>query len=90
MEAGSVFDQGIPNRHIYYHWDYIMDKATPDLNGYPWTDPSRPCHVEYTRDMCPQSLAYLNRSVALPLTQVMTDRHVTGCIRAVRKVHAAI
>jgi 8-amino-3,8-dideoxy-alpha-D-manno-octulosonate transaminase len=90
MSAGSMFDQGIPDRHIYYHWDYVMKKSTPDLHGYPWKDPSRPCHVEYSQDMCPRSLAILNRSVAIPLTQVMTDRHVESCIRAVRKVHAGM
>lgn len=90
MEAGTMFDEGIPNRHIYYHWDYVMNKRTPDLYGYPWNDPSRPCAVEYSREMCPVSLSYLNRSVAIPLTQVMTDLHVESCIRAVRKVYAAI
>ncbi len=90
MEAGSMFDQGIPDRHIFYHWDYIMNKRTPDLHGYPWKDPSRPCQVEYSKDMCPQSLSYLNRAVAIPLTQVMTDRHVESCIRAVRKVNAGL
>jgi 8-amino-3,8-dideoxy-alpha-D-manno-octulosonate transaminase len=90
MEAGSMFDQGIPDRHIYYHWDYVMKKRTPDLYGYPWNDPSRPCHVEYTPDMCPRSLSYLGRTVVLPLTQVMSDRHVESCIRAVRQVHAGL
>ncbi len=90
MSAGSMFDQGIPDRHIYYHWDYIMKKRTPDLNGYPWNDPARPCQVEYSKDMCPQSLGHLNRAVSMPITQVMTDAHVESCIRAVRKVAAVL
>jgi 8-amino-3,8-dideoxy-alpha-D-manno-octulosonate transaminase len=86
MAAGSIFDSGIPDRHIYYHWDYIMNKRTPDVYGYPWRDPNRPCHVEYAKEMCPRSLHHLNRTVAIPLTQVMTDRHVESCIRAIRRV----
>jgi 8-amino-3,8-dideoxy-alpha-D-manno-octulosonate transaminase len=88
--AGSMFDQGFPDRHIFYHWDYVLNKRTPDAYGYPWRDPSRACSVEYTKDMCPQSLDYLNRAVAFPLTQTMTDAHVDSLIRAIRKVNAGV
>lgn len=89
MRAGSMFDEGIPDRHIYYHWDYVMLKQTADRHGYPWRDPSRPCHVEYTRDMCPRTLSFLGRAVSVPLTQAMTDRHIDGCITAIEKVTRA-
>jgi dTDP-4-amino-4,6-dideoxygalactose transaminase len=88
--AGSMFDQGFPDRHIFYHWDYVLNKRTPDAYGYPWRDPARPCSVEYTKDMCPQSLDWLNRSVAFPLTQTMSDAHVESLIRAIRKVNAGV
>jgi hypothetical protein len=90
MHAGSVFDKGIPDRHIYYHWDYVLKKRTPDRHGLPWSDPVRPCSVEYSPDMCPRSLEWLNRSVMIPLTQKMSDAHVDSCIRAIHKVHAAV
>jgi dTDP-4-amino-4,6-dideoxygalactose transaminase len=86
MEAGSVFDTGIPNRHIYYHWDYVMQQMTPDAYGYPWKDPNRPCQVKYTQDMCPRSLDFLGRLVSIPLTQTMSEAHVASCAKAVRKV----
>jgi 8-amino-3,8-dideoxy-alpha-D-manno-octulosonate transaminase len=86
MAAGSIFDAGIPDRHIYYHWDYVMKQSTPDVYGYPWKDPNRPAQVKYTRDMCPRTLDYLGRTVSCPLTQVMTDRHVDSCIEAITKV----
>lgn len=88
MSAGSVFDEGIPDRHIYYHWTYVMEKRTQDLHGYPWNDPNRPCHTEYSKDMCPRTLDYLGRTVAMPLTQTMTDAHVASCAKAIRKVSA--
>lgn len=90
MSAGSMFDEGIPDRHIYYHWHYVMQKQTADRHGYPWHDPNRPCHVEYSRDMCPQTLDLLGRAVSVPLTFVMSDAHVAGCIAAIRKVTAAM
>ncbi len=86
MEAGSIFDKAIPDRHIYYHWDYILAKGTPDAYGYPWNDPVRPCQVEYSRDMCPRAIAWLDRSVVIPLTQTMTDAHVEDCAKAIAKV----
>lgn len=86
MAAGSIFDKTIPDRHIFYYWDYIMDKRSPDIYGYPWNDPSRPCQVSYSRDMCPQTIAWLNRAVFIPLTQVMTDDHVRDCAKALAKV----
>lgn len=86
MAAGSMFDKGIPDRHIYYHWDYVLNKRTPDLHGVPWKD----AQVGYSRDMCPNTVDFLSRTVGIGLTQVMSDQHVDSCIRAIRKVAAKI
>lgn len=86
VSAGTIFNKGFPDRHVYYHWDYIMEQRTPDAYGYPWKDPSRPCRVKYRREMCPQTIDVLNRAIAIGLTQVMTDAYVGDCIRAIRKV----
>lgn len=88
MNAGSLFDKGIPDRHIYYHWDYIMEQRTPDAYGSPWTDRERPCQVQYHPGMCPQTDDLLARTVSIPFTQVMSDAHVESCIRAVHLVVA--
>ena len=90
MAAGSTFDKGIPDRHIYYHWDYVLEKRSPDMYGHPWTDTARPCLAEYTRDMCPNSVRILGRSVSIPLTQRMSDRHLDSCIQAIRKIMARV
>jgi len=86
MAAGSLFDKGIPDRHIYYHWDYVLEKRSSDPYGHPWTDTVRPCQVTYHADMCPQSIEILGRCVVIPLTQKMSDAHVESCIVALRKV----
>jgi 8-amino-3,8-dideoxy-alpha-D-manno-octulosonate transaminase len=90
MGAGTCFDEGIPDRHIYYHWSYVLQKRSCDRHGHPWRNAAQPCQVEYSRDMCPQSLGYLHRAVAIPLTQVMTDAHVDSCAAAIRKVFPAL
>ena len=86
MSAGSIFDKGFPDRHIYYHWDYILEKRSPDRHGYPWTNPTHSCHIEYDPGMCPKTINYLSCAVAIPLTQTMSDAHVESCARAIRKV----
>jgi 8-amino-3,8-dideoxy-alpha-D-manno-octulosonate transaminase len=86
MSAGSLFDKGIPDRHVYYHWDYIMERRTPDAYGSPWTDRERPCQVDYRPGMCPRTDDLLARTVSIPFTQVMSDVHVDSCIAAVRQV----
>ncbi len=88
MASGSIFDKGFPDRHIYYHWDYIMHKRTPDRYGHPWNDAR--CQVSYAKEMCPQSLDLLNRAVAIPLTQAMSDEHVEDCAKALRKVASVL
>jgi len=88
MSAGSIFDKGIPDRHIYYHWDYVLEKRSPDVYGHPWTDAARPAQVKYNKEMCPRSIDILGRCVVIPLTQVMSDAHVDSCIVALKKVLA--
>lgn len=90
MAAGSLFDKGIPDRHIYYHWDYVMEKRSSDVYGHPWTDAARPAQVKYDKDMCPRSIDILGRCVVLPLTQVMSDAHIESCLVALKKVLARI
>ncbi len=87
MGAGSIFDEGIPDRHIYYHWDYVLEQRTPDHTGYPWRNTPNPCHVKYDRQQCPRSTELLGKTVALSITQRMSDAHVASCAVALRKVH---
>jgi len=75
----------IPARHVYHHWDYILQKRSSDIYGHPWNDAARPCQVEYSKTMCPQSDDYLGRSINIPLTQRMSDAHIDSCIVAINK-----
>ncbi len=86
---GTMFSKQIPDRHVFYHWDYIMEKRTPHLNGFPWKSEDRSCAVEYTREMCPNTTAWLERAVMMPITQVMTDEYVNQVCHAICKVARA-
>lgn len=84
--AGTIFSKQIPNRHIYYHWDYIMGKRTPHTNGFPWSVGGKETNVKYTADMCPRTIDLLERTVVMPITQIMTDSYVDDVVAAIVKV----
>lgn len=82
VNCGTRFSRQIPDRHIYYHWDYIMEKRSPHRNGFPWNG----VEVEYTREMCPRTIAWLERAVIFPITQRMSVPFVEEVCAAIRKV----
>ncbi len=86
IPAGCLYDKGIPDRHVYPYWEYVMEKASWDRNGRPWTSPLHDPERCYTPDMCPKTLDILGRTVMLTISQALEKRHVDWIIQAVRKV----
>lgn len=86
IPAGSMYDDGIPDRHVYCYWEYVMNKWSGDAHGWPWTSPRHDQSRTYRPDMCPRTLDILGRAVILPITQHYEDRHVAWMIEGVRKV----
>lgn len=86
IPAGSMYDQGFPDRHIYRFWEYVMEKASSDTHGRPWTSPLHDQARSYSPDMCPRTLEFLGRTVTISLSQRFEDRHADWIIAAVRKV----
>lgn len=86
VNCGTRFSKEIPDRHVYYFWNYIMEKRTPHRNGFPWTSSDNPCKVHYDRDMCPQTIYWMERAVFFPITQVMSDEYIRQVCAAIRKV----
>lgn len=77
---------GLPDRHIYCYWDYVIEKHSHDASGWPWTSPRYKGNVEYSRDMCPRTLDILDRAVAVHITQRYTEQDADDVARAIRKV----
>ncbi|HET6385842.1 MAG TPA: DegT/DnrJ/EryC1/StrS family aminotransferase [Armatimonadota bacterium] len=87
---GTIYNQGFPDRHIYKHWDYVINKWTSDRTGYPWAPQYYKGSVEYSPDMCPNTLDYLGRAVAISISQAFTDRDADDIIEGIRKVAYAL
>ncbi len=86
IPAGGIYDKNIPDRHIYPHWEYVMEKRSHDRHGRPWTSPLHDSSRAYHPSMCPKTLAVLGRIVVISLTQTFEERHVLWVIEAIRKV----
>jgi dTDP-4-amino-4,6-dideoxygalactose transaminase len=90
LEVATVYNEGFPDRHIYSYWDAILEKRSPHHSGYPWNDPSYKGNVEYSKDMCPQTLSILGRSVRFDFNMNMTADHARLMATALNKVDAAL
>ena len=90
VEVASIYNEGFPDRHIYSYWDGILEKRSPHPSGYPWKDPSYKGSVEYSKDMCPQTLSILSRSLRFDFNMNMEVEHARLMAEALNKVDAAL
>ena len=86
---GTIYNKEIPDRHIYCHWDYVINKWSSDATGYPWAPQYYKGNVEYSRDMCPRTLDYLGRVITINLGQKWTTRDADDVAAGILKVARA-
>src|SRR5262249_11945245 len=86
----TIYNQGIPDRHLYRHWEYVLNKTSLNRAGCPWHCGHYKGSVEYSPDMCPRTLDILSRTVAVGINQRMTAAHSAQIAAAMRKVAAAL
>jgi len=90
VEASSIFNKGVPDWHIYSHWEMIMNKWTATPEGCPYTCPHHEGPIpEYSPDMCPRTLALLERSIHLDIPPQLSDQDCDLITEAIRKVARA-
>jgi len=90
LGAGTAYNEGFPDRHIYYYWDSILDKNSPHPSGYPWKDPAYKGKVKYSRDMCPNTISILSRALRFGFNVNMMEEHARLMAKAINKVDAAL
>lgn len=90
VNAATVYNDGFPDRHIYTYWDSILEKRSHHPSGYPWGDPNYKGNVEYSKNMCPQTLDILGRSIRFDFNMNMTIEHARLMAEALNKVDAAV
>ena len=73
-------------RHVYTNWEPIMEKRGahhPALNPFLMPQ-NQGCRMDYTIDMCPQTLDYLSRAVFISLNPDWDEREVERRVEACR------
>ncbi len=88
--VATIYNDGFPDRHIYSYWDGILEKRSPHPTGYPWKDPAYKGSVEYSKDMCPQTLDLLGKSIRFDFNMNMSVEHAKLMAKALNKVDAAL
>jgi len=86
----GLISGAFPDRHLYMHWDAILNKTGATDRGYPWKDPAYLGNVEYSVDMCPNILDILPRTLKFGINAEMTEQNMIEIADAINKVDARI
>ncbi|TMV44202.1 DegT/DnrJ/EryC1/StrS family aminotransferase [Paenibacillus mesophilus] len=86
---GTIDNKGFADRHIYKNWTYVLEKRGASEQDTPWNCRSYKGNVQYSPDMCPQTLDWLGRAVTIGLHQRMTEEDCDDVIKAIRKTAGA-
>jgi dTDP-4-amino-4,6-dideoxygalactose transaminase len=86
IEAGGVYNQGVPDWHVYHHWKMLMDKMMPTQKGCPFNCPLCEPTPEYAEDDCPQTKEWLSRSVHLDIPPQLSGEDCAQIAEGIRKV----
>lgn len=92
VEAGTIYDRSVPDWHIYTHWKMLMEKMMPSEKGCPFNCPMTPRgkEIEYTEDMCPNTLGWLSRTIHIDIPPQLTDEDCNQIAAATLKVASVL
>ena len=86
VEAGGIYDKGVPDWHMYPHWKMLIDKMMPTAKGCPFNCALSGPVPDYKPDDCPRTMEWLGRSVHLDIPPQLSARDCTQIATAIRKV----
>lgn len=92
VAVGTIHNEGFPDRHIYRYWEYVLNKVPIQKKerACSWYCPHYKGNVSYSQDMCPKTMDYLSRTVAIYINQQMKPSYAKAVVRAVKKVCRAL
>lgn len=90
ISANSVYDKGMPDWHIYRHWEMIHNKWTATHEGCPYTCPFyKGPEPKYSADMLPFTSDLLSKSIQIDIPPQLTERDCDMIAEGIRKVAGA-
>ena len=90
LEVGGIYNQGVPDWHMYHHWKMLHEKMMSSPKGCPFNCPLCAPAPEYKPDDCPNTRAWLGRSVHLDIPPRMGDRECDEIAEGIRKVASVL
>jgi len=90
VEAGGIYNQGVPDWHMYHHWKMLKEKMMPSKKGCPFNCPACEPSPEYKDSDCPNTRQWLGRSVHLDIPPQMGDRECDEIAEGIRKVASVL
>jgi 8-amino-3,8-dideoxy-alpha-D-manno-octulosonate transaminase len=90
IEAGGIYDKGVPDWHIYPHWKMLIEKMMPTKQGCPFNCSQSGPVPNYRPDDCPATMAWLGRSVHLDIPPQLTEKDCAQIAEGIRKVASAL
>lgn len=90
VEAGGIFNKGVPDWHIYPHWKMLLEKMMPTDKGCPFNCPLSGPVADYKPDACPQTMDLLGRSVQVDIPPQLTEEDCGQIADAIRKVSSVL
>ena len=86
IPAGGIYDKKVRDWHVYPYWDHILDMKSVAKDGLPWTGVDKDDLPKYSKDMCPQVLDILARSIMVEINPEYSEQDcdfIAGCINEV-------
>ena len=90
VEAGGIYDKGVPDWHIYPHWKMLIDKMMPTKKGCPFNCAQSGSVPDYKADDCPRTMEWLGRSVHLDIPPQLREKDCAQIAEAIRKVASVL
>jgi 8-amino-3,8-dideoxy-alpha-D-manno-octulosonate transaminase len=90
VEAGGIYNKGVPDWHMYPHWKMLIEKMMPTEKGCPFNCPMSGPVPDYRPDDCPKTMAWLGRSVHMDIPPQMTERDCEQVAEGIRKVASVL
>ncbi len=90
VNAGSMFNEGVPDWHVAFHWKHILDQAMPTERGCPFRCPLYDGEPNYSEEMAPKTLDLLARSVHIDISPLLTEEDADQIAEGIVKVLRAL
>jgi 8-amino-3,8-dideoxy-alpha-D-manno-octulosonate transaminase len=90
VEAGGIYNKGVPDWHMYPHWKMLIEKMMPTEKGCPFNCPMSGPVPDYKADACPQTMEILGRSVHMDIPPQLEEKDCQQIAEGIRKVTSVL